>query len=70
MCIRDRYAGANDEAWVKPTKKMVDDLKKLGAEQVTLEVVAGQGHVIRGWEDGKNLFTVLNRWRTKISQDD
>ncbi len=64
------YAGANDKSWVQPMEKMVGDLKKLGAAEVTLEIVAGQGHVIRGWEDGKKLFTVLNLWRNKILQAD
>ena len=56
------YVGKDDGGWVKKMEETVESLKELGAK-VTFEIIPNQGHVIQGWQDGKKLFGLLNRWR-------
>lgn len=60
------YVGGEDSSWIPRVKEAAAALQKLGAK-VELEIVAGQGHVIRGWDDGDKVFKVLGEWHDSVS---
>ena len=63
------FVGDSDNAWKGTMQEQVAELKKAGAQHITLEVVPNQGHVVRGWEDGQKLFSILKKWRQKLGND-
>ena len=63
------YVGSKDTRWIKPMEATVKTLEKQGTE-VTFEKVAGQGHVIQDWNDGKKLFELLNKWHKNVDKKD
>ena len=61
------FAGAKDTRWVNPMAETAEALKEQGTD-VTFEKIAGQGHVIQKWQDGKKLFELLNKWNDQATK--
>jgi predicted peptidase len=58
------FAGAEeDEAWLKRMKATEESLTELGG-QVSLEIVSGNGHDIKSLNGGKELFDLLESFRS------
>ncbi len=58
------FVGEHDTGWVEAMQRTQRELAKLGAD-VELEIVAGSGHQIEAFYDGKKLFALLDSFRRK-----
>jgi pimeloyl-ACP methyl ester carboxylesterase len=56
------YVGENDTGWIASMEQASAELRDLGGD-VTIEVVAGAGHIISSLGDGRQLFDDLDAAR-------
>lgn len=56
------FVGETDTSWVTPMEETLQQLTDLGGD-VTLEIMPGEGHVIRGLSDGVRVFDELDAAR-------
>ncbi len=56
------FVGETDDGWVEPMQRAADTLDELGGD-VTLEIMAGEGHVIGALSDGTRIFDELDAIR-------
>ena len=56
------YVGENDTAWIAPMEQAAAELRDLGGD-VTIEIIADEGHIISTLVDGLQVFDDLDEAR-------